>query len=127
MAKTLLLLCRHSQLLDWGSLLKQGHVGLDTPAVTGKARLHLRRIAIGFPEAAAGEILPLVFDEADHIPERVAQEQADLMGKFRLGSQAAGQLFQQSVQICPRISNPFQKFRQALSDRSCSKCFRRYT
>ncbi len=51
----------------------------------------------------------MVFNKADHIPERVSQEYADLMGELRLCPQTLGKLFQQVVQVCPLISGLGQK------------------
>ena len=60
-------------------------------------------------KAAAGKVPAMVFNKADHIPERVSQEYADLMGKLRLRPQTVSKLFQQAVQVCPRISGLRQK------------------
>lgn len=105
----LFLLCWHSQPLNGGSLLKHCHIVLDTLAVAVKAHLHLRRVAVGLPKSAAGKIPSPVFDEPDHVPEGIAQEDPDLMGELRLSLQAVGQLYKQAAQVRPCISGVLQE------------------
>jgi hypothetical protein len=65
-------LCRDCKPLNGDSPLKHSNIGLDAPAVTGETYLHFRRIAVGFPESAAGKVPALVFNKADHIPEGIS-------------------------------------------------------
>lgn len=73
---------------------------MDAPAVSVKTSLDFRRVAVGLPKAAAGKILPVVFDESDDILQRIAQKYANLVGKLRTGPKPEDELRQQAVQIC---------------------------
>ena len=64
-----------------------------------KVPLGCIRVAVGFPAAAAGEVLAAVLDKAHHIVQRIAEKNADLVRKFCRAAQPPGQLGQQAVHI----------------------------
>jgi hypothetical protein len=100
---------QNGKFFDGNALLIQTDIGMDTLAIAGKAYLHFRRIAIGFPKPAASKIAASVFDKSNDIPERIPQKHADFMREFRLRLQPVCQLLQQAVQICAFISDLRQK------------------
>ena len=96
-----------------------------TAAVSLKLDLSLLRVSIDLPVAAERKISSPVADEALHILQRVAQKDADFMGKLLFQTQTARELPQQLIPstLC-LIAAAFQKIQNSwLCQQAKQFCF----
>ena len=83
---------RHREAEDGGPCMEQPQIDPGALVQLCKMPGSGFRVPVGFPAAAAGKIAAPVLDEADHIGQRVAQKDTDLMGnscRSRLPQSAA--------------------------------------
>ena len=77
--------------------------------VPGKTLLGLRNIAVDLPAAACFTVLPAAVDEALYVFRRVAEKEADFMGKGIIPGNAAGKAGDAGLRIGGRITESPEK------------------
>ncbi len=93
-----------------GSLRIPAAEDRGTAAVALEAPAGRLGIAIALPAAAEGVVPALMADESLHVIQRIAQKDADLVGKFLLQTEAGGQLPQAVAGRLPRgVAHSAQK------------------
>ena len=80
----------HGKAENGRSAVEQPQIYRSALGQLGKMPLGNVRVAVSFPAAAAGKVLPAVLDKAHHILERIAQKNADLMRKLRRAAPVSG-------------------------------------
>ena len=90
---------RHGKAEDRRAAVEQAQIHFGALVQLGKQALGGIAVAVGLPAAAAGEVAALIFDEAHHIGERIAQKYADLMGKLCFAAQPPRHLPQQRFAV----------------------------
>ena len=86
---------------------------VNTPAflVFGKELGGLAFVAVDLPTAGALVVGAAVVNKALHVSQRVAEKQANLMGKSVLSTKALAQMLQRGVRTQVGIALAGQKFR----------------
>lgn len=96
----------HDELGDRGSLRIPAAKDRGTAAVALEAPAGRLGIAIALPAAAEGVVPALMADEPLHVIQRIAQKDANLVGKFLLQTEAGGQLPQAVARAPPTGCSP---------------------
>ena len=75
---------RHGQTQDGGAAVEQPQIDGGALVQLGKQAAGCVGVAVGFPAAAAGEVLPAVADKAHHILQRIIQKNPEETVEYRL-------------------------------------------
>ena len=92
-------LCSYSELQNAPSLMPQTQINIPAFFVSCKQLYSLALVAVHLPAAGAFEIVPCIFNKANHIAERIIKKKTDLMWKSFLPGKPALQMFKCRIHI----------------------------